>query len=69
MARTDFSQKTKVIIAARSGYRCSIPDCNRATIGPGAFPDETSSIGVASHIFAASPGGPRGKRGLYDAEI
>jgi len=67
--RADFSLRTKRIIAARSGYRCSFPDCDRATIGPGATPHETVNIGVASHIFAASLGGPRGTGGLTEDEL
>ncbi len=69
MTRIDFSPKTKEIIAARSGYKCSFPDCNRTTIGPGAASDETANIGVASHIYAASPGGPRGVVGLTEDEL
>lgn len=69
MSRIDFSLKTKEIIAARSGYRCSFPDCNRTTIGPGAAVNETTSIGVASHIFSASPSGPRGMGGLTEDEL
>lgn len=69
MARADFTNRTKEIVAARSGYRCSFPKCDRVTIGPGAAPHETTSIGVAAHIFAASPGGPRGTGGLTEEEL
>ncbi len=69
MARADFTNKTKEIVAARSGYRCSFPGCDLITIGPGAGPDETTSIGVAAHIFAASLGGPRGTGGLTEEEL
>lgn len=69
MARVDFSSKTKEIIAGRSGYRCSFPNCDRATLGPGATTHETASIGVAAHIFAASSGGPRGTGGLTWDEL
>lgn len=67
--RVDFSSKTKKIIAGRSGYRCSFPGCNCITIGPGATSRETASMGVASHIFAASPNGPRGMGGLTKEEL
>lgn len=69
MTRVDFSLKTKTIIAGRSGYRCSFPDCHRTTIGPGATVKEIANIGVASHIFAASEGGPRGSGGLTEDEL
>ncbi len=67
--RIDFSEKTKEILAARSGYRCSIPACNRQTIGPGASASEVASNGVAAHIFSASPGGPRSQGGLTEDEL
>jgi hypothetical protein len=49
----DFSKRTKEIIAALSGYKCSFPDCNRST-GPSVALGETASIGVAAHIYAVS---------------
>jgi hypothetical protein len=67
--RIDFSKPTKRIIAGRSGYRCSIPGCERVTIGPGSQPNEVTLNGKASHIFSAAPNGPRGRGGLTDDEI
>lgn len=52
------------MVAQRAGYRCSVPDCRRLTIGPGRGADEVVDIGVAGHIYSASPGGPRGTGGL-----
>lgn len=69
MTRINFSIKTKKIIAARSGYICSFPSCNLTTIGPGSASGETASIGVASHIYPASSGGPRGASGLSEKEL
>jgi len=58
--RDDFSGGVKSFLAARAGFRCSKPDCRALTIGPSAEDiDARTSIGVASHITAASPGGPR----------
>ena len=57
--RDDFSQKTKAALASRAGYRCSLPNCRAQTIGPDRTPDGSLSIGVACHIHAASPNGPR----------
>ncbi|NLE90526.1 MAG: hypothetical protein GX602_06320 [Dehalococcoidales bacterium] len=57
--RDDFTQKTKNIIAQRAGYRCSKPDCRVQTVGPALESDKVAGIGVAAHISAASPGGPR----------
>lgn len=69
MSRIEFPQATKGLIAARSGYRCSIPSCNRLTVGPGAGAHEVSTSGVAAHIFSASEGGPRGRGGLTEHEL
>lgn len=57
--RDDFSQKNKEILAKRVGYRCSNPLCKRITVGANSDPNKTTNIGVAAHIRAASPGGPR----------
>lgn len=67
--REDFSSHTKTIVAARAGYQCSFPSCRRVTIGPGATPGTTASIGVASHIHSAAVGGPRGQGGLTPAQL
>ncbi len=59
-SRDDFTQKTKNIIAQRSGYRCAFPNCRRLTTMPDPQ-DSSSSVGTgeAAHICAAAPGGPR----------
>lgn len=57
--RDDFSAATKTLLAKRVGYRCSNTFCNRLTIGAGITEDKAVSIGVAAHIKAAAPGGPR----------
>lgn len=44
--------------------RCSNPNCRRPTSGPASDPRRAVNIGVAAHITAASPGGPRYERGL-----
>jgi len=60
--RDEFSSRTKEIIARRTGYLCAI--CHCATTGPAQNPLQAKSIGVAAHITAAAPGGPR-----YDATL
>lgn len=57
--RDDFTQNTKRILARRVGYKCSFPACGKPTDGPHTNQDKYLSIGVAAHITAASPGGPR----------
>lgn len=59
-SRDDFTQDTKRRLAHRAGYRCSNPGCRALTAGPSdVAPDATTSIGVAAHISAAAPKGPR----------
>ena len=56
--RLEFSAKTKRILAARVGYRCSNPSCKViSTIGPGDGPDEVVILGEAAHIVGAIQGG------------
>lgn len=69
MAREDFSAATRTLIAQRAGYQCSVLNCGRLTIGPGARLDGVVSTGMAAHIFSASPGGPRGTGGLSKEEL
>lgn len=57
--RDDFSDRVKRMLAARVGYRCSNPDCRAWTSGPQLDPAKAINIGVAAHITAAAPNGPR----------
>ena len=58
--RDDFSEKTKMLAMVRAGTRCSFPGCNIATVGASMENAAKPSItGVAAHICAAAPGGPR----------
>ncbi len=59
MSRDDFPLRTKEALAKRVGYRCSNPACGKLTSGPHADPTKAVNIGVAAHIAAAAPGGPR----------
>ena len=62
--RDDFSEGIKRVLAERVAYLCSNPDCGHLTVGPSSNEKEKINIGVAAHICAASPGGPR-----YDTEM
>jgi hypothetical protein len=57
--RDDFTGTVKEELAKRVGYLCSNPRCRQPTSGPQSKPSGTVNIGVAAHISAASPGGPR----------
>ncbi len=59
MPRDDFSRATKDALAKRVGLRCSNPACKASTSGPHIETHKSISLGVAAHIAAASPGGPR----------
>jgi hypothetical protein len=62
--RDDFSPAMKEVLAKRVGFRCSNPACRQLTSGPQVDVTKAVNVGVASHITAASPGGPR-----YDASL
>lgn len=57
--RYDFSARTKSIIAKRSAYRCSFPNCDCTLIGPGDSSDDVIELGECAHIYAAGEDGPR----------
>ena len=57
--RDGFLKDVQRQIAARAGYRCSKPDCRAITSGPQEDETKSVNIGVAAHITAASPNGPR----------
>ncbi|MDK9362938.1 hypothetical protein [Lelliottia wanjuensis] len=58
--RDNFSAKTIRVLQERAGCRCSMPGCGTVTIGPSEESVEKSiNLGVAAHICAASPDGPR----------
>lgn len=57
--RDEFSSRAKAVIAGRAAHRCSNPQCGAATSGPGSNDEVSINLGVAAHITAASPGGPR----------
>ena len=58
--RDDFTPNDKRVMAERVSWRCSFPGCGRNTVGPNSD-DPTKKInnGIAAHISAAAPGGPR----------
>jgi hypothetical protein len=60
----DFSEPVKRALASRVGNLCSNPECRALTSGPQEDPAKALNIGIAAHITAASPGGPR-----YDPEL
>jgi hypothetical protein len=62
--RDDFSEHVKRALAARVGNLCSNPDCRALTSGPHEDAAKAVNLGVAAHITAAAPSGPR-----YDASL
>src|SRR4051812_27783962 len=59
MTRDEFTVEVKRTLAARVAHHCSNPDCRAVTSGPQSEPTKALNIGVAAHICAAAPGGPR----------
>ncbi|MBV7426770.1 MULTISPECIES: hypothetical protein [unclassified Acidovorax] len=68
MARDDFKKSVKDDLAKRVGYMCSNPDCAAMTSGPRRGASGAVVLGMACHIYAASPGGPRYKTAMTIAE-
>lgn len=66
--RDDFTTKTVDILAKRVGFLCSNPDCRKPTVGPNSEKNKATIVGVAAHITAASPGGPRYDENLTTEE-
>jgi hypothetical protein len=59
MAREDFSTTVKDSLSRRVNLFCSNPGCGQSTSGPHTDTARALNIGVAAHITAAAPGGPR----------
>lgn len=57
--RDEFGATKARILQERAGNRCSNPDCRRLTSGPNAHEYKSTRVGVAAHITAAAPEGPR----------
>jgi hypothetical protein len=57
--RDEFLERTKLQIAKRAGWFCSDPSCRRPTVGSNSDGDGEINVGIAAHICAAAPGGPR----------
>ena len=58
--RDEFSTRTKTTLAGRAGHACSNPDCRLPTSGAALGDDgKVVVVGIAAHIKAAAPGGPR----------
>lgn len=66
--RDNFTPKTTDILAKRVGYKCSNPICKKNTVGPNHSEYKATIVGVAAHITAASPGGPRYNKRLTPEE-
>ena len=67
--RDDFSKLTIRLLGQRAGYVCAQPDCRQLTIGPSDDRvNRVTQVGVAAHITAASPDGPRYDKTLSGPE-
>jgi len=59
----EFPIAVQRLIAARAGHACSVPRCKNPTSGPTRERLKAINIGMACHIYSASPRGPRGNGG------
>ncbi|MDK9585007.1 hypothetical protein [Lelliottia wanjuensis] len=67
--RDDFTPAIKRDLADRVGWICSYPQCGQSTIGPASESEaEKINNGIAAHICAAAPGGPRYDSSMSPAE-
>ena len=67
--RFEFTEKTKQILAGRSGYQCSFPACSKLKSGPAMKSGGVSMTGKAAHIFSAAKHGPRGQGDLTEEQL
>lgn len=65
--RDNFTPSVKHKLAERVLYACSNPNCRKITIGPDSK-NGVNNIGVAAHICAAAPGGPRYDKKMTEEE-
>lgn len=54
-----FNQPVVQALRERVSGLCSNPSCRCSTLGPNSDDGKATRVGVAAHITAASPGGPR----------
>ncbi|MDT8379061.1 MAG: hypothetical protein RQ739_09250 [Desulfotignum sp.] len=66
--RDDFAKKIIEILRSRVNNRCSNPNCRVPTTGPTTDKEKINNIGIAAHITAASPGGPRYEKSMSKKE-
>lgn len=66
--RDNFPKHVVDKLKGRVGNHCSNPACDVPTVGPQAGSDKVATIGVAAHISAASPGGPRYRSDMTPSE-
>ena len=62
--RDNFTETTRHRIGKQAGWHCSCPWCCRPTVGSNSEGDDVIDVGIAAHIRAAAPGGPR-----YDPDM
>ncbi|MFA0542250.1 hypothetical protein [Vibrio sp. 10N.222.52.B7] len=66
--RHDFLESTKRLLREHVANLCSKPDCRVLTLASKIDNCSLSNVGVAAHICAAAPGGPRYKKEQTEAE-
>jgi len=64
----DFSEGTIDVLAKLVGYLCSRASCRRLTVGAHSSDSKATLVGVAAHVCAASPGGPRYDSSMTDED-
>ncbi|MFJ9369836.1 hypothetical protein ACIRRA_36225 [Nocardia sp. NPDC101769] len=71
MANGKFSAATKALVAARAGYMCTNPDCNRLLVGPEVKTGDVllkSNIGKFAHIQGREFGSARHNESMTEEQ-
>lgn len=66
--RHNFTQETVRKLCDRVASACSNPECRAPTKGPHSDGEASINVGMACHIHAAAPGGPRYDLGQTEEE-
>ncbi len=64
----NYSKTTLKILFGMSGNECAEPSCSQRVIAASTAESDEAVIAQISHIYALSDDGPRGKKGLAEAE-
>lgn len=68
-ARRKYTDTTIKILFGKNNGRCAYPDCSELLIQPATEHSDDIVLAQICHIYALSPGGPRGNQGVEPGEL